>query len=163
MGLGRRVRCLCLLYKILLNTVPKSIYILVLFPTHSLRCLYSFTALICKYVSCKNSFFPYARDDWNKLDSKLTILVLVEISKTLKFIRRSESKIFNIHDQVCIRFLTRLQLGFSHLHEHKFRCNFKDTLNPLWSCSIKAENTVHFSVLAVLQCDSRKSCECAEH
>ena len=30
--------------------------------------------------------------------------------------------------------LARLKLGFSHLREHKFH-----TLNPLYSCSIKAE------------------------
>ena len=35
--------------------------------------------------------------------------------------------------------LVRLILGFSHLHEPKF-----DTLNPLYSCSIKAETTTHY-------------------
>ena len=40
--------------------------------------------------------------------------------------------------------LARLRLGFSHLHKHKFRHDFKDTLNPLCPCSIKAETTTHY-------------------
>ena len=39
---------------------------------------------------------------------------------------------------------TRLRLSFSHLHEHKFRHGFKDTLNPLCSCSIEAKTTTHY-------------------
>ena len=39
---------------------------------------------------------------------------------------------------------TRLRLSFSHLHEHKFRQGFKDTLNPLCSCSIEATTTTHY-------------------
>ena len=40
--------------------------------------------------------------------------------------------------------LTRLRLGFSHLPEHKFRHDFKGTLNPLCYCSIKTETTTHY-------------------
>ena len=40
--------------------------------------------------------------------------------------------------------LTRLRLGFSHLREHKFRHDVKDTLNPLCSCSTEAETTAHY-------------------
>ena len=36
--------------------------------------------------------------------------------------------------------LTKLGLRLSHLSEHKFRHGFKDTLNPLCSCSIEAES-----------------------
>ena len=46
----------------------------------------------------------------------------------IKFIRPSENKIFYIHDEVGIKLLTKLQLGFSHLRERKFRNNFVDTL-----------------------------------
>ena len=31
----------------------------------------------------------------------------------------------------------------SHLNEHKFRHNFQDCLNPLCSCSLEIEDTVH--------------------
>ena len=35
-------------------------------------------------------------------------------------------------------------LGFTHLHEHKFRHNFQDCLNPLCSCSLEIEDTSHY-------------------
>ena len=75
--------------------------------------------------------------EWNKLEASFR-------KALLNFIRPSENKIFNIHDQVGIKLLTRLRLVFSHLPEHKFRHNFGDTLNPLCSCSIEAETTLHF-------------------
>ena len=37
-----------------------------------------------------------------------------------------------------------LLLGFSHVREQKFRHDFKDTLNPLSSCSNEAETTAHY-------------------
>ena len=63
---------------------------------------------------------------------------------TKAFVRPSENKIFNVQDQVSIKLLARLRLGLSHLREHKFRHNFEDNLNPLCSCSIEAETTLHF-------------------
>ena len=39
--------------------------------------------------------------------------------------------------------LTRLQLGFSHLCEHKLRYVFRDILNLLCPCNIEAETTIH--------------------
>ena len=39
--------------------------------------------------------------------------------------------------------LTRMKLAFSHL-QHKFRQGFKGTLNPLCSCSIKAETIAYY-------------------
>ena len=62
----------------------------------------------------------------------------------LKFIRPVERKILNVNDPFEIKMLTRLRLGFSHLREHKFRHGFKDTLNPLCSCSIEAEATAYY-------------------
>ena len=51
---------------------------------------------------------------------------------------------YRIHNLVGIRLLTRLRLGLSHLNEHKFRHNFAGCVNPLCSCSIKPETTLHF-------------------
>ena len=61
----------------------------------------------------------------------------------LKFIRPAERKIFNICDPFAIKMLTRLILGFDHLHENKFRLGFKDTVNPCYSCSTEPETTTH--------------------
>ena len=46
----------------------------------------------------------------------------------------------------CLKFLTRLRLGLSHLNEHRFRHNFKDCINSLCSCSLEVENTLYFSL-----------------
>ena len=35
-------------------------------------------------------------------------------------------------------------MGFSHLLEHKFKQDFRDTLNPLSSCSREVESTSHY-------------------
>ena len=61
----------------------------------------------------------------------------------LKIGRPMQNSIYNIHDPVGIKYLTRLRLGLSHLNEHKFRHNFQDCLNPLCSCSLEVETTNH--------------------
>ena len=43
-----------------------------------------------------------------------------------------------------LKFLTCLCLDFSHLNEHRFRHNFQDCLNPLCSCSLQTEDTIHY-------------------
>ena len=40
--------------------------------------------------------------------------------------------------------LTRLRFDFSHLHEHKLRYCFTDTLNSLYYRSIEAKTTTHY-------------------
>ena len=55
-----------------------------------------------------------------------------------------ENSLFAVHDIVGIKLLTRLRLGFSHLNDHKFRHNFKDTVNPLCSCGKDIESTIHY-------------------
>ena len=62
----------------------------------------------------------------------------------LNFIRPSASKGYNINNTLGIKWITRLRLGFSHLREHKFKHNFKGKLNPLCSCSNKAESTSEY-------------------
>ena len=64
--------------------------------------------------------------------------------KGLKFIRPVQRQMFNINDSVGVKLLTRLRLGFSHFHEHKFRHGFRDILNPLCPCSIEGETTAHY-------------------
>ena len=43
-----------------------------------------------------------------------------------------------------IKLVTRLHLGLSHLHEHKFKRIFQDTLNPLCNCGMDFESSTHF-------------------
>ena len=55
---------------------------------------------------------------------------------------------FNIHNHVCLKLLTRLLAGLSHLNEHKFKHNFSNCINALRSCSLEVESTTQlFSAL----------------
>ena len=48
----------------------------------------------------------------------------------------------NVHNPHGIKLLTRLQVGLSHLHEHKLRHNFQDSLN----LAFFAESTIEFII-----------------
>ena len=54
------------------------------------------------------------------------------------------NSIFDIHNPLEIKLLTRIRLGRSHFHEHKSRNYFQDTLNPLWECGKDIESIMHF-------------------
>ena len=100
----------------------------------------------CRTEYFKNSCFPHAINECNKL------YPIIRSSRTyhnfrnplLKFIKPVEKKFFNINGQFGIKLLTRLRLGFSHLLEHKFRHGFEDTLNPLSSGNTETETTTHY-------------------
>ena len=94
----------------------------------------------------RNSFFPSTLIEWNNLDINIRNSESYAIFKKsiLRFIRPSEKPIFNCHNSSGIKLITRLRLDFSHLHEHKFRHNFQDTLNPICSCGENIKTTTHY-------------------
>ena len=49
--------------------------------------------------------------------------------------------------------ITRLCLGLSHLHEHKFKHSFQDCLNPLCFCNNDNETSTHY----LLHCPTFKN------
>ena len=100
----------------------------------------------CRTDCFKYSFFPSALRDWFKLDEAIRNSESISIfkNKLLSFIRPVQNSIHNIVDQKGIKLLTCLRLDFSHLNEHRFRHNFENCLNPLCSCSLEIENTVHY-------------------
>ena len=83
---------------------------------------------------------------WNKLDFTITDSASFSIfkMKILNFMRPRVNSIFDIHNLLGIKLLTKLHLGLSHLHEHKFRHYFQNTLNPLCECRKDIESTMHF-------------------
>ena len=91
-----------------------------------------FPSFTCRTEYFKSSFSPSVINDWNKFDSKTrnSTSYLNFINPLINFIRPLEKKIFNIHDEVGVKLLTRLRLGFSRFPEHEFRHNFANTLNP---------------------------------
>ena len=54
------------------------------------------------------------------------------------------NSVFGVANKYGIKLLTRLRVGLSHLKEHKFRHNFRDTINPLCSYSLEIESNSHF-------------------
>ena len=93
-----------------------------------------------------NSFFPYCTDKWNSLDPAIKDIKTLPLFKKalLEFIRPSAAHVFDVIDHSGLKLLTRVRLKLSHLNEHKFRHNFRDTLNPLCSCSLEPETSNHF-------------------
>ena len=92
------------------------------------------------------AFSPYTIEAWYSLDPSIINSNSLEVfkSKLLAFIRPVQRSIYNVFNPQGLKFLTRLRLGLSHLNEHRFRHNFKDCINPLSSCSLEIENTLHF-------------------
>ena len=92
------------------------------------------------------SFFPYIIRTWNALDPDIRNLKSLSAFKNSlrKFTKRSPSPLHGIHNPIGIKLVTRLRMGLSHLRDHKFRHNFRDTINPLCPCNIEPETTAHY-------------------
>ena len=104
-----------------------------------------------------SSFFPYCIKEWNNLSEELRkIKSTVQFkTKILSFIRPKENSIFKIHDINGIKLLNCLRLHFSHLNEHKFRHNFRATIDPMCSCGLEPETTLHYLLRCNLYSDLR--------
>ena len=94
----------------------------------------------------KHSFFPFCISEWDKLDYSLRNAESIQLFKSIlkEFFNLKQKSLFSIHDLEGVKLLTRLRLRFSHLNEHKFRHNFKDTPSPMCDCGSKTETTRHF-------------------
>ena len=51
-------------------------------------------------------------------------------------------RIYNIHNPLGVKYLTRLRIVLSHRKEHKH--NFQDSIDPMRNCSSGIETTIHF-------------------
>ena len=91
-------------------------------------------------------FFPSTVTEWNKLDNNIRNSESVSAFKNqiVKFIRPSPNSTLYVHNPHGIKLLTRLRVGLSHLHEHKFRHTFQDSLDPFCDCGQDIETTIHF-------------------
>ena len=144
----RWFRKLACFYKIQSTGLPK--YLLQLIPTnnhsYTLRKPLNIPHYYCRTDTSKNSFFPNVINEWNKLDEKIKGATSFSLftASLLKMGRPYANSTYTIHNPDGKSLLTRLRLGLSHLNEHKFRHNFADCVNPLWSCSIEPETTLHF-------------------
>ena len=51
---------------------------------------------------------------------------------------------YRIHYPLGLELLYRLKLGLSHLKKYRFKHNFKNCINPLYTGSLEVESTKHF-------------------
>ena len=89
----------------------------------------------------KNSFFPSAVTEWNKIDKNIRKSESFNIFKKniLRFIRPSQNRVYNCHKPNGIKLLTTLRVELSQLREYKFKNSFQDTLNPIRTLLIRYE------------------------
>ena len=62
----------------------------------------------------------------------------------MKFVSLHERSLFFIHDPTGVKLLMRHRLEFSHLNEHKFYHNLKDTVVAMCDCGTETETTEDF-------------------
>ena len=144
----RWYRKMSLFYKVFKNESPR--YLFNTIPNNNeqrqTRHSDNIPTFFARHDYFKNSFFPSALTEWNKLDCFVKNADSFHVFKKhiLNFIRPLPNSIFNIHNPLRIKYLTRLRIGFSHLKKHKFRHNFRDSGDPMCSCDSGTETTKHF-------------------
>ena len=57
--------------------------------------------------------------------------------------------VFGIYDPKGLSYLTQLRVGLSKLNFHKFKHNFRDTINPMCPTSDGIEDMEHFLLLVL--------------
>ena len=97
----------------------------------------------------KSSFYPHCLSEWNELDSEIRLAPSVAVfkKKLLSIIRPPVRSIFGIHEPEGLSYLTQLRVGLSKLNFHKFRHNFRDTMNPMCPTNDGIEDTERFLLL----------------
>ena len=93
-----------------------------------------------------NTFFPFCIKEWNQLNTKIRNLPFISRFKKLPlvYLQNDENSICDVHNPIDIKLLNRLRVNFSHLHKHKFRHNFRDTVNPFCLCNGDTETISHY-------------------
>ena len=82
--------------------------------------------------------------EWLRLLFAQCSFINVFKKNIVKFIRLGPNKAFNIYNPYCLKLLTRLHLGLSHLRGHKLNHNFSDCLDEICMCVKDIETTDHF-------------------
>ena len=80
-----------------------------------------------------NTFFPYSINEFKKLNENLRNENHIYEFKNylIKFMKVKENSAFSISDLLGLKLLTSLGLNFSHINEHKFMHNFRNTGTPM--------------------------------
>ena len=95
------------------------------------------------------SFYPNCISEWNKLDPKIRLAPSADVfkKKFLSIIRPPAKSVFGIHDPIGLSHLSQIRVGLSKLNFHKFKHNFRDTVNLMCPTNDGIEDTEHFLLL----------------
>ena len=90
--------------------------------------------------------FATTISEWNTLVSKIrqSKTLLTFQNGLINIWRSFIQPIYNVHNSVGLKLLTRVRLGLSHLSQHKFNHHFQCRLKLLCSCSLAVESVSHF-------------------
>ena len=104
-------------------------------------------------------FFPSTFSERNKLDPAIRNSESLSIfsKNILHFIRPAHNSIYNCHNPIGVKLITRLRLGLSHLREHKFKHNFQDSINPLGNCGQDIESKTRYLLHCSLLVNERST------
>ena len=105
--------------------------------------------IVTRTEKFNSSFYPNCIQEWNTLNPEIRLAPSVAVfkKKLLSIIRPPAKSVFGIHDPLGLSYLSQLRVGLSKLNFHKFKHNFKDTLNPLCPTNDGIEDTEHFLLL----------------
>ena len=114
--------------------------------TYHTRSTHSVGPYFSRTNTFKYSFFPYTFRELDKLDLQLRNEKFFKKFRNtlLKIGRPTADLIYGIHHTLGLKLLTRLRLGLSHFNKYRFKHNFKNYINPLFTCSVEVESTKHF-------------------
>ena len=143
----RWLKKLCCFYKIKNNGIPS--YLAELIPSefhlYEARNTRNISRYSCSADALKYSFFPWTINKWNKLNFNIrTSSFNIFRANLINIILPISYSVFGIFNLLGLKLITRLRLGLSHLNEHRFKHNFNDCINPLCTCSLDIESTVHY-------------------
>ena len=145
-------RRLTFFYKIINNLTPlytKEPIPTLQQPNYSLRNQDAVGQIRARTEKFLSSFYPNCISEWNKLDPEIRLAPPVAVFKTklLSRIRPSAKSVFGIHDPIGLSYLLQPRVGLSKLNFHKFKHNFRDTVNPMCPTNDGIEDTEHFLLL----------------
>ena len=106
-------------------------------------------AIPSRTLKYRYSFFPDTTHAWNLLSDFIKTSPSLSIFKNrlLTFFNSKPNCIYDIHNPVGLRYLTRLRVGLSHLRSHKYHHKFKDTENDICLCDLQVPETVEHYLL----------------
>ena len=122
--------------KIILQNHEKSLYLFQLIApnniTYATRSSQSniISSFKTRHIFLKDSFFPAVISEWNSLDINKFFFHVFN-KELLKLNRPEPNSSYNVNDTIGLKLLTRLQLGHSHVGDHKSRQNFQDCVSPM--------------------------------